>query len=84
MEAKQEKVNGLGKKMDQRKNRLMEFTDQVSIREKEVNDLRADKLKLQTQLQVWVLLFTSRRWLREINMVNYRIINWIINIPKVL
>ena len=52
VEAKQEKVNGLGKKVDQKKNRLMEFTDQVSIREKEVNDLRADKLKLQSQLQV--------------------------------
>lgn len=48
---KQESFKMLSRKIDQKKNHLMEHQNQLSIREKDVNDLKSRKLNLQAQLQ---------------------------------
>ena len=67
VQEKQESLKTLARKIDQKKNYLMEFQNQMGIREKEVNDLRSQKLELQTQLQRRIQLEDNKAELASTN-----------------
>jgi len=51
VQEKQGYVDGIGRKVDQKRQKLMEHQQQISVHEKNVNDLKSQKLKLQSELQ---------------------------------